>query len=289
MQVLLADEFGFCFGVERAVQMVEKAIGEGDTVRALGPLIHNAQEMERLEKEGVATISEPVQIKRSETAVIRAHGVTPEVERELRESAAKVVDATCPFVTKVQRLASRAAAQDRHVVVVGNPDHPEMIGVKGYAPAHAFIVKDAEEIKTLPRLNNPLVVSQTTIKLKTFLEAAEAVKENANGETQIVNTICSATRDRQDAARAMAGEVDAFYIIGGRHSSNSRKLLAVCLEQCPKSFLIETEEEINPEDVRGAARVGVTAGASTPNWLIERVIKSLEEIGAAQEKESIVV
>ena len=285
MQVLLADEFGFCFGVERAVQMVEKAIGEGDTVRALGPLIHNAQEMERLEKEGVATISEPVQIKRSETAVIRAHGVTPEVERELRESAAKVVDATCPFVTKVQRLASRAAAQDRHVVVVGNPDHPEMIGVKGYAPAHAFIVKDAEEIKTLPRLNNPLVVSQTTIKLKTFLEAAEAVKENANGETQIVNTICSATRDRQDAARALAGEVDAFYIIGGRHSSNSRKLLAVCLEQCPKSFLIETEAEINPEDVRGAERVGVTAGASTPNWLIERVIKSLKEIGAAQEKQ----
>jgi 4-hydroxy-3-methylbut-2-enyl diphosphate reductase len=285
MQVLLADEFGFCFGVERAVQMVEKAIGEGDTVRALGPLIHNAQEMERLEKEGVATISEPVQIKRSETAVIRAHGVTPEVERELRESAAKVVDATCPFVTKVQRLASRAAAQDRHVVVVGNPDHPEMIGVKGYAPGHAFIVKDAEEVKTLPRLNNPLVVSQTTIKLKTFLEAAEAVKENANGETQIVNTICSATRDRQDAARALAGEVDAFYIIGGRHSSNSRKLLAVCLEQCPKSFLIETEAEINPEDVRGAERVGVTAGASTPNWLIERVIKSLEEIGAAQEKQ----
>jgi 4-hydroxy-3-methylbut-2-enyl diphosphate reductase len=289
MQVLLADEFGFCFGVERAVQMVEKSLEEGDTVRALGPLIHNAQEMERLEKEGVATISEPVQIKRSETAVIRAHGVTPEVERELRESAAKVVDATCPFVTKVQRLASRAAAQDRHVVVVGNPDHPEMIGVKGYAPGHAFIVKDAEEVKTLPRLNNPLVVSQTTIKLKTFLEAAEAVKENANGETQIVNTICSATRDRQDAARALAGEVDAFYIIGGRHSSNSRKLLAVCLEQCAKSFLIETEAEINPEDVRGAERVGVTAGASTPNWLIERVIKSLEEIGAAQVKESIVV
>jgi 4-hydroxy-3-methylbut-2-enyl diphosphate reductase len=289
MQVLLADEYGFCFGVERAVQMVEKSLGEGDTVRALGPLIHNAQEMERLEKEGVATISEPVQIKRSETAVIRAHGVTPEVERELRESAAKVVDATCPFVTKVQRLASRAAAQDRHVVVVGNPDHPEMIGVKGYAPGHAFIVKDAEEVKTLPRLNNPLVVSQTTIKLKTFLEAAEAVKENANGETQIVNTICSATRDRQDAARALAGEVDAFYIIGGRHSSNSRKLLTVCLEQCPKSFLIETEEEINPDDLLGAERVGVTAGASTPNWLIDRVIKSLEEIGAAQVKESIVV
>jgi 4-hydroxy-3-methylbut-2-enyl diphosphate reductase len=192
-------------------------------------------------------------------------------------------------VTKVQRLASRAAAQERHVVVVGNPDHPEMIGVKGYAPGHAFIVKDAEEVKTLPRLNNPLVVSQTTIKLKTFLEAAEAVKENANGETQIVNTICSATRDRQDAARALAGEVDAFYIIGGRHSSNSRKLLAVCLEQCPKSFLIETEAEINPEDVRGAERVGVTAGASTPNWLIERVIKNLEEISAAQEKELIVV
>lgn len=289
MQVLLADEFGFCFGVERAVEMVEKALGEGDTVRALGPLIHNAQEMERLEKQGVATISEPVQIKRDETAVIRAHGVTPEVETELRQKAAKVVDATCPFVTKVQRLASRAAAQNRHVVVVGNPEHPEMIGVKGYAPAHAFVVKDAEEVRTLPTLRNPLVVSQTTIKLKTFLEAAEAVREKADGETQIVNTICSATRDRQDAARALAGEVDAFYIIGGRHSSNSRKLVAVCLEQCPKSFLIETEDEINPEDLRGAARVGVTAGASTPKWLIERVIQKLEEIGAAYEKEIVAV
>ncbi|MDQ4120386.1 MAG: 4-hydroxy-3-methylbut-2-enyl diphosphate reductase [Acidobacteriota bacterium] len=289
MQVLLADEYGFCFGVERAVQMVEKALGEGYRVRGLGPLIHNAQEMERLEKEGVGTISEPVQIKRNETAVIRAHGVTPEVELELRERAAKVVDATCPFVTKVQRLASRAAAQDRHVVVVGNPDHPEMIGVKGYAPTHAFIVHNAEEVKSLPRLKNPLVVSQTTIKLKTFLDAAEAVKEKADGETQVVNTICSATRDRQDAARALASEVDAFYIIGGRHSSNSRKLLAVCLEQCPKSFLIETDAEINPEDVRGAERVGVTAGASTPNWLIDQVIKRLEEIGEAQEKESVAV
>ncbi|HZH34253.1 MAG TPA: 4-hydroxy-3-methylbut-2-enyl diphosphate reductase [Pyrinomonadaceae bacterium] len=283
MKVLLADEFGFCFGVERAVDMVEKALGEGDTVRALGPLIHNAQEMERLEAEGVRTVSEPVQIQRNETAVIRAHGVTPEVERDLRERASKVVDATCPFVTKVQKLASRAAAQDRHVVVVGNPEHPEMIGVKGYAPGHAFVVKDAEEIKNLPRLRNPLVVSQTTIKLQTFLDAAEAVRQNSDGETQVVNTICSATRDRQDAARALAGEVDAFYIIGGRHSSNSRKLLTVCLEQCPKSFLIETAEEINPEDLRGAERVGVTAGASTPKWLIDQIVKNLEEIGAAQE------
>lgn len=286
MQVLLADEYGFCFGVERAVEMVEKALSEGDMVRALGPLIHNDQEMKRLETEGVRTISEPVQIKRGETAVIRAHGVTPQVEQELRDSGAKVVDATCPFVTKVQKLASRAAAQNRHVIVVGNPDHPEMIGVKGYAPEHAFVVRDASEIANLPNLKNPLVVSQTTIKLQTFLEATEAVKAKAEGETQVVNTICSATRDRQDAARALAGEVDAFYIIGGRHSSNSVKLLAVCKEQCEKSFLIETLEEINPEDLRGAERVGVTAGASTPKWLIDQVIKRLEEIGA-QSKETV--
>ncbi len=279
MQVLLADEYGFCFGVERAVQMVEKAVGEGDTVRTLGPLIHNAQEMERLEADGVKTISEPIQIGRGETAVIRAHGVTPQVEQDLRTRAGKVVDATCPFVTKVQKLASRAAAQDRHVVVVGNPEHPEMIGVKGYAPEHAFVVRDAEEVKTLPTLRNPMVVSQTTIKLKNFLDAAEAVKEKAEGETQVINTICSATRDRQDAARALAGEVDAFYIIGGRHSSNSVKLLAVCKEQCEKSFLIETADEINAEDLRAVERVGVTAGASTPKWLIDQVVQRLEEIG----------
>lgn len=279
MQILLADEYGFCFGVERAVEMVEEALSEGDTVRTLGPLIHNDQEMERLAKHGVATINAPVQIQRGETAVIRAHGVTPQVEQELRGKASKVVDATCPFVTKVQKLASRAAAQDRHVVVVGNPDHPEMIGVKGYAPEHAFVIRDASEVADLPMLKNPLVVSQTTIKLKSFLDAAEAVRAKAEGETQVVNTICSATRDRQDAARALAGEVDAFYIIGGRHSSNSRKLLAVCQEQCPKSFLIETPDEINAADLRGAGKVGLTAGASTPNWLIQKVVARLEEIG----------
>jgi len=285
MQVLIADEYGFCFGVERAVEMVEEALSEGDTVRTLGPLIHNDQEMERLATHGVSTISAPVQIQRGETAVIRAHGVTPQVEAELREKASKVVDATCPFVTKVQKLAARAAAQDRHVVVVGNPEHPEMIGVFGYAPKHSFIVRDAEEVARLPRLRNPLVVSQTTIKLQNFYDVAEAVKAKADGETQIVNTICSATRDRQDAARALAGEVDVFYIIGGRHSSNSRKLLAVCQEQCEKSFLIETEDEINSEDLRGAERVGLTAGASTPNWLIEKVGNKLEEIGVSFENE----
>ncbi|MGB7069183.1 MAG: 4-hydroxy-3-methylbut-2-enyl diphosphate reductase [Pyrinomonadaceae bacterium] len=279
MRVLLANEYGFCFGVERAVEMVEGALDDGDTVRSLGPLIHNDQEMQRLGTHGVSTITEPVQIKRGETAVIRAHGVTPQVQKELEEKASKVVDATCPFVTRVQKLAARAAEQDRHVVVVGSPDHPEMIGVKGYAPDHAFVIRDESEVASLPRLRNPLVVSQTTIKAKTFFDTAEAVRSKTDDKVQIVNTICSATRDRQDAARALAGMVDAFYIIGGRHSSNSVKLLAVCQEQCVKSYLIETEEEIDPLDLVGVEKVGVTAGASTPNWLIEKIVKHLEEIG----------
>ena len=279
MQVLLANEYGFCFGVERAVEMVEEAINDGQTVRALGPLIHNEQEMQRLAHEGVTTISEPVQIGRGETAVIRAHGVTPEVQRELEEKASKVVDATCPFVTRVQKLAARAAAQDRHVVIVGSPDHPEMIGVKGYAPDHAFVIKDETEVDTLPQLRNPLVVAQTTIKVKTFFDTAEAVRSKTDDAVQVVNTICSATRDRQEAARALSGMVDAFYIIGGRHSSNSVKLLAVCKEQCEKSFLIETGDEINPDDLAGVETVGVTAGASTPNWLIEKIVHHLEDIG----------
>ena len=280
MQVLLASEYGFCFGVERAVEMVEEAIQHGDTVRSLGPLIHNEQEMERLGGYGVATISEPVQIQRGETAVIRAHGVTPQIQQELESTATKVVDATCPFVTRVQRLASRAAAADRHVVVVGNPDHPEMIGVKGYAPDHAFIIRDETEIASLPKLRNPLVVSQTTIKVKTFFDTAEAVRTKTDDAVEVVNTICSATKDRQEAARALAGMVDAFYVIGGRHSSNSVKLLGVCREQCEKSFLIETEKEIDPADLVGAGRVGVTAGASTPEWLIQRVVNRLEQLGS---------
>ncbi len=279
MQVLLADEYGFCFGVERAVDMVEDALGEGETVRSLGPLIHNEQEMARLGTQGVTTITDPIQIKRGETAVIRAHGVTPDVQRELEQKASKVVDATCPFVTRVQKLAARAAEEDRHVIIVGSPDHPEMIGVKGYAPDHAFVIRDESEVAGLPRLRNPLVVSQTTIKAKTFFDTAEAIKSKTDDEVQIVNTICSATRDRQDAARALAGMVDAFYIIGGRHSSNSVKLLAVCKEQCEKSFLIETEDEIDSKDIEGATRVGVTAGASTPEWLIQKIVRHLEALG----------
>lgn len=279
MQVLLANEYGFCFGVERAVEMVEKAVGTGGSVRSLGPLIHNEQEMQRLAHLGVTTVSEPVQIGRSETAVIRAHGVTPEVQKQLEELADIVVDATCPFVTRVQKLAARAAAENRHVVVVGSPDHPEMVGVKGYAPDHAFVIRDESEVALLPKLRRPLVVSQTTIKAQTFFDAAEAIKSKTDDEVQVVNTICSATRDRQDAARALSTMVDAFYIIGGRHSSNSVKLLAVCKENCEKSFLIETEDEIDAKDLAGAEKVGVTAGASTPNWLIERVVKSLNEIG----------
>jgi len=280
MEVLLANEYGFCFGVERAVEMVEDALGVGAPVRTLGPLIHNTQEMQRLECEGVATVQEPSQVSKDEIAVIRAHGVTPQVQSELERRAAQVVDATCPFVTRVQRLAERAATEGRHVVVAGNPDHPEMIGVVGYAPNNTFVVRDADEVAGLPPLHAPLVVSQTTLKLKTFLEIAEAVKAKADAEPQVVNTICSATRDRQDAARALAGMVDIFYVIGGKHSSNSIKLLAVCEEQCSKSFLIETQDEINPNDLNGAQRVGVTAGASTPNWLIDQVIKRLREIGS---------
>ena len=282
MKVLLADEYGFCFGVERAVEMVEEAVAAGETVRSLGPLIHNKQEMQRLAHEGVTAITEPIQIQRGETAVIRAHGVTPGVQQELEEKASKVVDATCPFVTRVQRLASRAAAKGRHVVVVGSPDHPEMIGVKGYAPEHAFVIKDETEVPGLPRLKHPLVVAQTTIKAKTFFDTAEAIKDHTEDEVEVVNTICSATRDRQEAARALAGMVDAFYIIGGRHSSNSVKLLAVCKEQCEKSFLIETEEEIDAADLAGVKQVGVTAGASTPEWLIQRVVQYLESFGNSQ-------
>ena len=279
MQVLVADEFGFCFGVERAVDMVEAALENGDTVRTLGPLIHNTQEMDRLVTHGVKTISDPIQIQRNQTAVIRAHGVTPEVEQSLKDNAAKVVDATCPFVTRVQKLAARAAAENRHVIIVGSPEHPEMIGVKGYAPEHAFVINDESEVANLPKLTRPLVVSQTTIKLKTFLDTAEAIKSKTDDEIQIVNTICSATRDRQDAARALAGHVDAFYIIGGRHSSNSIKLLGVCKEQCEKSFLIETPAEINEADLQNIEKVGVTAGASTPKWLIDQVVERLKELG----------
>jgi (E)-4-hydroxy-3-methyl-but-2-enyl pyrophosphate reductase len=284
MEVLLAEEYGFCFGVERAVDMVEDALADGGQIRSLGALIHNSQEMQRLEAKGVTTINSPVEADAAATAVIRAHGVTPQVQRELEAKAAHVIDATCPFVTRVQHLAERAARAGRDVVVAGNPDHPEMIGVVGYAPENTYVVRDASEVARLPMLRQPLVVSQTTLKLQTFQEVAEAVRAKSETEPQVINTICSATRDRQDAARALSGQVDAFYVIGGRHSSNSVKLLAVCKEQCERSFLIETADEINADDLAGVGRVGVTAGASTPNWLIEQVVERLRAIGNYEAK-----
>ena len=144
MEVLLADEYGFCFGVERAVEMVEEAVVHGDTVRSLGPLIHNEQEIHRLAHYGVTTISEPVQISAAKPPSFALTASRRKCRRNCEEKASKVVDATCPFVTRVQKLAPRAASDDRHVIVVGNPDHPEMIGVKGYAPEHAFVVSDDE-------------------------------------------------------------------------------------------------------------------------------------------------
>ena len=156
MEVLLADEYGFCFGVERAVEMVEEVVEEGARpIRSLGPLIHNAQEMERLGAQGVSTIDSPDEAGADTIAVIRAHGVTPQVQRELEQRAAKVIDATCPFVTRVQHLAERAARQGRDVVVAGNPDHPEMIGVVGYAPDNTYVVRDAAEVASLPPLRSP--------------------------------------------------------------------------------------------------------------------------------------
>ena len=283
MKVFIADEYGFCFGVERAVEMVEDALAEGARVRTLGPLIHNTQEIRRLEAEGVSAMTGADEADAGMTAVIRAHGVTPQVQRELEARAERVIDATCPFVTKVQKLTARAAAQDRDVVVVGDPKHPEMVGVVGYAPENTYVVRDAAEVAALPNLRQPLVVSQTTLKLQTFMEVADAVRLKADAEPEVVNTICSATRDRQDAARALAGEVDVFYIIGGKHSSNSVKLLAVCKEQCERSYLIETPAEINPADLTGVERVGVTAGASTPKWLIDEVVARLRDIGARHE------
>src|SRR5258706_2813483 len=169
MEVLLAEEFGFCFGVERAVEMVEDALDEGvRPIRSLGPLIHNAQEMERLGELDVSTIDEPGEADADTIAVIRAHGVTPQVQRDLEGRAAKGIDATCPFVTRVQHLAERAAKDGRDVVVAGNPAHHALIGAVRYEPNRTYVVRDEGAVASLPNLRSPLAVAQPTIKLQTF-------------------------------------------------------------------------------------------------------------------------
>lgn len=278
MEILLADSLGFCMGVKRAVDLAYRALDKADglPVVTLGPLIHNTQEIERLQQDGIGA-AEVGTIPEKGTVVIRAHGVAPQAYAELKARGLRVMDGTCPYVHYSQRKAQELQREGYTVVVVGDRQHPEIVGILGHINNDAYAVKSVDEAEVLPQFERIGTIAQTTISPKKYQAVIDVLKTKAR-EVKVCETICDATTENQGAIRALAREVELLYVIGGRHSANSNKLVEVAREHCPRALLIEAPTEINSADLRGVRKVGVSAGASTPDWLIQQVVEHLQRL-----------
>jgi (E)-4-hydroxy-3-methyl-but-2-enyl pyrophosphate reductase len=278
MEIFLAESLVFCMGVERAVVMAYRALetAQGLPVVTLGPLIHNEQETARLAADGV-TVAGAQTLPARGTAIVRAHGVTPQALADLKARGLRVMDATCPYVRYSQRKAVELREAGYTVVIAGVRDHPEIRGILGHVQGEAHVVQTAEEARALPACDRIGVIAQTTIAALKYQAIVAALRERTR-EVKVCETICDATAENQAAIRRLAAEVEMLYIVGGRHSDNTKKLVETAREYCPRALLTETAEEIRPADAHGVDRVGVSAGASTPDWMIQRVVKRLRQI-----------
>jgi 4-hydroxy-3-methylbut-2-enyl diphosphate reductase len=274
MEVLLADKAGFCFGVKRAINTAFEAAAKGN-VYCLGPLIHNPQEVERLRQAGVRTIEDLSSLNAGDHLIIRSHGVPPRVLAQARERGLAIIDLTCPFVGKAQRDAEALYKEGYQVVVVGEKKHPEVQSILGYAGGNAVVVETMDDVGSItfqPRLG---IVAQTTQSYGNFSEIVLELLRLSK-ELKVFNTICNSTKERQDAARFLAGQVDVMLVVGGRNSANTSRLVSVCRKEGKPTYHIEVADEILPEWLEGITRAGVTAGASTPDWVLEGVLKKLK-------------
>ena len=279
MRICLAKKAGFCMGVKRAVDLVFKTARQRKNrpVFTLGPIIHNPQVLHLLEEQGVKIIEDPEQAPPGSIVVIRAHGVSLEIKNRLTQKKVVVIDATCPRVLKVQQLIKQYYQKGYQPIIVGEREHPEVKGLCSYAQNQAWSVGSEEEIKNLPQAQKVLVVAQTTQNERLFKKIAELIKKRYL-EVKVFNTVCNSTHERQEEVRKMAKKVEALVVVGGKMSGNTRRLAQIGSEAGLKTYHIETEDELKPEEIRKFKTIGVTAGASTPYWLIRRVIFRLEDI-----------
>lgn len=281
-KIELAKTAGFCFGVNRAVEMTYELVNSGKKVSTLGPLIHNPVVIEDLEKKGVRVLTSPEQAEKGSTVVVRTHGIGRSVMQELSATGAEVCDATCPFVKKIHRIVSENSSEDIPVLIAGDSDHPEVMGIMGYCNGECFTFKDATELRIILKNHSNLcqkritVVSQTTFSVKEWEESSKIINllcTNAN----VFDTICNATQDRQHEATELSERADIMIIIGGLESSNTAKLKAVCEKNC-RTYLVERAAELKNIDFSGCNFIGVTAGASTPARIIKEVLCNMSEI-----------
>lgn len=282
MRVILAKTAGFCFGVDRAVNMAYELANSGARAATLGQLIHNSLVTDDLAAKGVRIISSPAEAQRGETVIIRAHGVAAEVYEELKGTGAEICDATCPFVKKIHRIVAENSGEDTEVFIAGDPNHPEVIGIKGHCKGEVNIFNSEAELDEIIKNDGKnydkriIAVSQTTFSQKVWKICKEKIKKYYTN-AKIFDTICFATRERQDEAALISKQSDMMIIIGDCHSSNTAKLKAVCSENCD-TYLVERAAELNTINFSHCATVGVTAGASTPSAIIKEVLFAMSEI-----------
>ena len=277
MKLVIGKHAGFCFGVKRAAEEAYRCLDAGVACVTLGPLIHNPQEVERLRQAGIASVDSPAQVGPGETLILRSHGVTPEIYQETRERGIPVIDATCPHVAAIHRLVREYSESRDAVIIVGEADHPEVRAIAGWAESTVYIFNEPEQVRRTVLPGRALVVAQTTIKRERFESVLEEIRLKVP-ELTVRNTICAATSQRQEEAEKLSASADVMIVVGGHNSSNTNKLYETCRQRCRRSYLIETADEIPAEAIRETDTVALTAGASTPQWLLNEVAERLNSL-----------
>lgn len=278
MKIIISEHSGYCYGVKRAVNMLETLISDESNVYTLGPIIHNKQVTDHYESRGVVTAGDISEIPIHGKVVIRSHGAPKRVYDEAKQLGIEIYDATCPYVKKIQNTVSSYASKGYNIIIVGNKLHPEVVGINGWCGDKALIVDHPEQLDSLKLSDAPTcVVAQTTFSIKQWEIISGKLKEMLP-DINVFNTICLATEQRQQSVLSLATEVDLMIVVGGKHSSNTIKLAELCREMV-ETIHIETKDDLNGEDLIGKEVIGITAGASTPDWIIQSVILKIENEG----------
>ena len=281
MKVIKAKTAGFCFGVKRAVDTVYKQVDtKCGQIYTYGPIIHNEEVIKDMRDKGVIVLrsEEDLDMISQGTVIIRSHGVEKRIYEKIEQKGLRIVDATCPFVKKIHNIVSEKSGEGFHIIIIGNPEHPEVVGIKGWAKDNVTVIQSAEDAEcfTADRKEKICIVSQTTFNYNKFKDLVEILckkryDNNVLNILNILNTICNATEERQREAKSIAGEVDTMLVVGGRHSSNTQKLFEICKKECGNTYYIQTPVDLDSEMFQCSSYVGITAGASTPKKIIEEV------------------
>ena len=274
MEVKLAKSAGFCFGVKRAIDTVYEQVETGKKIYTLGPIIHNEEVVKDLEEKGVRVLETEQDLEKVKdgTIIIRSHGVSKHVYESIKRQKLEYVDATCPFVRKIHKIVEEESGKGNTILIIGNENHPEVAGIRGWSQSEAYVINTAEEAVKfdIPVEKKLCIVSQTTFNYNKFQELVEIISKKRY-DIIVLNTICNATEERQQEAQKIAKDVDAMIVIGGRHSSNTQKLFEICKKECENTYYIQTLVDLDFDRLKTVGSVGITAGASTPKNIIEEV------------------